>query len=92
MTTISRTEDGFVVDAGVIAEAFGITPDQVRDEMRGGGIATRSETGEGADAGRWRMTFFRGDRAFRLVVDAAGAVLSRSSFPIAPRGAGRPPA
>ena len=85
MNDVSRTESGFVVDARVIAQAFGLTSEQVREEMRSGRISSRSETGTGADEGRWRMTFYRDDRAFRLVVDAEGEVLSRGRFPIAPR-------
>lgn len=85
MGEVSVTENGFVVDAGVIAEAFGITAEQVRADMRGGRITSRSETGAGNDAGRWRMTFYRDDRAFRLVVNAEGHVLSRGSFPVTRR-------
>ncbi|GAW36690.1 hypothetical protein RA2_03765 [Roseovarius sp. A-2] len=30
------------------------------------------------------MTFYRADRAFRLVVNAEGEVLSRDGFPVTP--------
>lgn len=82
LSEVSRTDSGFVVEASALARAFGITEAQVREEMRSGLISSRSEIGEGADEGRWRMTFYRGDRAFRLVVDAEGAVLSRGYFPV----------
>lgn len=82
MGEVSRTEEGFVVDAAVIGRAFSIPSEQVRDEMRGGQITSRSETGTDEDTGRWRMTFFRNGRAFRLVVDADGQILSRSKFPV----------
>ena len=82
MADVSRTAEGFVVDAAVIARAFGILPAQVREDMRNGRITSRSETGRDEDVGRWRMTFFRNGRAFRIVVDAEGAILSRSTFPV----------
>lgn len=85
MSEVSKTDSGFVVEAAAIARAFGITEEQVRDEMRTGRISSRSERGSGKDKGRWRMTFYRADRAFRLVANAEGEVLSRGSFPVTPR-------
>ena len=85
MSEVSKTDSGFVVEASAIAQAFKITEDQVREEMRNGLISIRSESGSGEDQGRWRMTFYRADRAFRLVVDQEGEVLSRGSFPVTPR-------
>ncbi len=85
MSEVSKTDSGFVVEAATIARAFKITEEQVREEMRNGLISSRSESGAGEDEGRWRMTFYRADRAFRLVVDEKGEVLSRGSFPVTPR-------
>ena len=85
MSEVSKTGNGFVVEAAAIARAFRITEEQVREEMRNGRISSRSERGAGEDEGRWRMTFYRGDRAFRLVVDEEGEVLSQGSFPVTPR-------
>lgn len=85
MSEVSKTDSGFVVEAATIARAFKITEEQVREEMRNGLISSRSESGSGEDEGRWRMTFYRSDRAFRLVVDEEGEVLSRGSFPVTPR-------
>ncbi|WP_020040111.1 DUF6522 family protein [Salipiger mucosus] len=85
MDEISKTGNGFVVDASVIARAFRITAEQVRDDMHSGRISSRTEIGVDKDEGRWRMTFYRGERAFRLVVDAEGQVLTRGSFPVTPR-------
>ena len=84
MSEVSKTDSGFVVEAATIARAFKITEEQVREEMRNGLISSRSESGSGEDEGRWRMTFYRADRAFRLVVDEEGEVLSRGSFPVTP--------
>ncbi|TNF65102.1 MAG: hypothetical protein EP307_00665 [Rhodobacteraceae bacterium] len=79
-------QGGFVVEAGTLARAFDLAPDQVRPLMQGGAITSRCEKGEGEDAGRWRLTFYHGDRAFRLVVDDAGTVLSRARFDAPRRG------
>jgi len=74
------------VDAGVVAEAFGLQADEVRDLMRGGAITTRHERGEGEDAGRARISFFHRGRALRLTIDEqSGVILSRARFDVAPR-------
>ena len=85
MSEVSKTDSGFVVEAATVARAFKITEEQVREEMRNGLISSRSESGSGEDEGRWRITFYRAERAFRLVVDEEGEVLSRGSFPVTPR-------
>ncbi len=79
---IERNGDGFVVDAALVAEILGIGVAEVREGMRTGAITTRCETGEGSDAGRWRLTFHHGGVARRLVVDESGRVLRRSAFPL----------
>lgn len=69
------------VDAGVVAEAFGITPDELRDLMRDGVITSRHERGEGEDEGRARMSFLYRGLTFRLTIDEkSGVVLSRARF------------
>lgn len=86
MSDVAITAEGFVVDAEVIAAAFGLDPATVPERLRRGEITSRSETGVDEDAGRWRLTFFSGGRALRLIVDAEGTILSRSTFPAhAPR-------
>lgn len=80
MTTVELGENGFVVEAESIAEAFGIAAATVHGLMQSGAITSRCEKGEGEDAGRWRLTFFYNNRAFRLTVDAASKVLSRAQF------------
>ena len=42
---------------------------------------SKDQTGVEEDAGRWRLTFFHGGRALRLIVDAEGTILSRATFP-----------
>jgi len=88
MTAIDRNGDGFTVDATLLAEVFRLTPAQVRQAMRDGRITSRCEAGMGEDAGRWRLTFHHGARACRFIVDDAGTILTRASFPIPPRTPG----
>jgi hypothetical protein len=87
VTRVERDGEGFVVDAALVAEILGIGLVEVREGMRSGAITTRCETGEGADAGRWRLTFHHGGVARRLVVDGSGTVLRRSAFPAPARAA-----
>ena len=81
MTDIERKAEDFVVDAALLAQAFGLSQDEIRDRMRAGTITSRCETGEGEDAGRWRLTFHLGDRACRFIVDRDGNVIKKASFP-----------
>lgn len=78
MTAVSFTDHGIVVDAQLIGERFGIDPATVPELMRLGTITSRSETGEGEDAGRHRLTFFFQGRALRLTVDSSGKILANS--------------
>ena len=82
MTEVERSDDGFVVAGRMLADAFGLTEEEVRRRMRRGAITSRSETGVGDDEGRWRLTFLHEERTLRLVVDDRGTVLKRASFPI----------
>lgn len=85
MTVVERSGDGFVVDVEALAETFGLSREEVRQAMRDGAITSRCEAGVAEDEGSWRLTFYHRDRAFRLVVDAAGTVLKRVSFPVPAR-------
>jgi len=88
MTRLARQGEGFEVGAEVIAAAFGLAVAEVPALMRAGAITSRFETGSDADAGRFRLTFFHGERAFRLVVDGDGRILARARYDTP----GRPPA
>lgn len=81
MTSIERKAEDFVIDAALLAEAFGLSQSEIKTRMRNGTITSRCETGVDEDAGRWRLTFHHGDRACRFVVDPAGNVVARSTFP-----------
>lgn len=81
MSRVERIGDGFVVDATILSVAFGRAAPEIRACMQDGRITSRCETGSGADAGRWRLTFFDAGRAFRLTVNADGEILKRATFP-----------
>jgi hypothetical protein len=81
---VTRSGETFVVDAAVLAAAFELPEDAVREAMADGRIHARCEMGMGEDAGRWRLTFRHGGRTLRLVVDAAGTILARSRISAAP--------
>ncbi|MCL3881078.1 DUF6522 family protein [Marivita sp. GX14005] len=80
MADVEFGEDGYVVDAGLIAKAFKLDPAEVQPLMQSGAITSRSETGMDEDAGRSRLTFFYRDRAFRLTLDAEHNILTRAVF------------
>ncbi|NNU79938.1 hypothetical protein HMH01_05745 [Halovulum dunhuangense] len=91
MSGIERQGDGFVVDATLLAEAFGLKASEVRTRMRDGRIVSRCETGMDQDAGRWRLSFYHEGRACRFTVDEAGTILKRSTFDApARKGTGGP--
>lgn len=83
---IMRHDHATEIDATLIGAAFDLTPDQVMHELRQGIITSRSEHGVDADAGRRRLTFFRGRKRVRIVLDADGAILQQSSLDL-----GEPP-
>lgn len=80
MTQIEVGENGFIVDADTLAEAFGIAAAEVQPHMQSGTITSLCEQGIDEDEGRWRLTFYHAGRALRLTVDAAGQIISRSKF------------
>jgi hypothetical protein len=78
MADVSRDGDSFVVAAEVIGAALLVAAAEVPVLLRGGGIKVLQEEGVGDDEGQWRLSFTLGSRRLRLVVDAAGTVLTRS--------------
>jgi len=67
------------IDAAIVAQAFGITPEALREAMREGTITSRVERGEDEDAGRVRLTFFSESRRVRFTCDEAGAIIATDS-------------
>ena len=55
MTNVVIGDEGFVVDAATVAEAFGLSPPEIQPMMRSGAITSRCEKGVDEDAGRWRL-------------------------------------
>lgn len=82
MTTVERKAGDFVIDAVLLVDAFGLSQDEIRERMKDSRITSRCEVGVGDDAGRWRLTFHHEDRACRFIVDEAGSILKRATFPI----------
>ena len=82
MTSIQAKAGDFVIDAALLADTFRLSQDEIKARMRKGAITSRCEAGVDDDAGRWRLTFHHGDRACRFIVDEAGNVLKRVTFPI----------
>lgn len=81
MNEVTISAEGFTVDAGILAAAFRLDPAGIPERLRTGEITSQCETGIAEDAGRWRLTFYHGGKALRLIVDREGAILSRATFP-----------
>ena len=76
---IKITDGTFHVDAAVIAAGLDLEADRVLDLLRSGEITSRSEHGVGVDAGFHRLTFYHGDRRFRVIIDEAGRIIRQST-------------
>lgn len=85
MTRIEQSDGRFLVDAELLCEVFHMDEKDVQVGMRAGTIVSRCEEGSGEDSGRWRLTFTHGNRACRLVVDSAGTILKRATYPVRAR-------
>lgn len=79
MTKIEFADDMIQIDAQVLAKAFRIGTDDLKQGMRDGTITSRFERGEDDDAGRFRLTFFSADRRVRITADETGHVLTCSA-------------
>ena len=80
MATIKFENGEVQVDAAVIGEGLGIGASAVLPLLREGKITSRHERGEGADAGRSRLTFFLDNRRFHIIVSETGQIIRRSSI------------
>jgi len=67
------------IDAALVAPRLGLTVAEFRQLMDQRRITVLCERGVGEDAGRFRASFYYGDRRVRLVLDAAGSVCHRIS-------------
>lgn len=78
VSTVEFEDGALSLDATIVADGFGLEPEQLRQLMRSAKITTRHERGVDADAGLHRLTFLYGKRRLQLLVDATGAIIDRS--------------
>ncbi|WP_119165439.1 DUF6522 family protein [Algihabitans albus] len=74
---VELTEDGAIVSAEDIAPYLDLAPAAVPELLRKGALTTFYERGEGADAGRFRLTFKYRGASVRFTCAADGTVLGR---------------
>lgn len=77
MTPVQFGEGEILIDASVIAAGLRLGPEAVQKGMREGRITSLCERGTGDDEGRYRLTFFSGNRRLRLVVNEGGTIVQR---------------
>lgn len=65
------------VDAGMVARALDLSPDDFRRLMDQGRIQTLSERGAGDDAGFFRLCFYYRGKRLRITTDQSGRILAR---------------
>ena len=70
--------NGILVDAKLLADLLGLDPAAVHALMKAQKITSFCERGIDEHEGRYRLSFFYGNRRGRLNVDAAGNVIRRS--------------
>ena len=81
MKSVQFENDGFQIDAALVAEGLHVSQSSLREGMRAGRITGFAERGTGADAGRHRLSFLSADRRFRVVIDdRTGEIIQRSSI------------
>jgi len=78
MNTVVFEEGAVSIDAA-IAEGLAIEPALVQPLMHEGKITSLYKRDANEDAGRHRLTFFHKKRCLRLVIDATGNILERST-------------
>mgnify|MGYP000736431541 CR=1 FL=1 len=72
--TVWRENGEWVVDPAVVAPSLGLSAAAFRRELRAGRVTGTVEHGEGEDAGRVRLTFRYGGRAWAVRVDPDGTI------------------
>ena len=66
---VAFSEDGFVVEAELIAQKLGLSPDAFWREMKRGIVYGVVERGEGDDVGRTRLTFRYRARSWSVTLE-----------------------
>jgi hypothetical protein len=72
--------ESFTVSAETIAEGLKLNPEQVQPMLAGRLITSCVEAGVDEDFGTFRLTFATDKRRLRLIVDALGSVISKSTL------------
>ena len=81
MKAVEVTEDGAIVCAEELARYLDVAPAAVHGLLRSGALTSFYERGEGADAGRFRLTFKYRGASVRFTCAADGTVLNRFCVP-----------
>ena len=66
---VSHSEDGFTVDAKLVAKKLGLSPDIFWREVKRGIVYGVVERGEGDDAGHVRLTFRYRARSWSITLE-----------------------
>lgn len=82
--TVKVGQDEVELPLGLVAELLELGDAAVLAQMRAGAITGVVDRGEGSDAGRTRVTFFRDSQRARLVINSAGAVVQKSRVDFGP--------
>lgn len=75
---VQMNPDGVDIAAEDLGPLLDLDPSEVPAKMKSAEITSLFETGEGEDAGRFRITFWHGRRRVRLICAPDGTVLKRS--------------
>jgi len=80
MSKIEFENGDVVIDAELVAARFSLDPATFLERIRNSAIRSVLERGEGADAGRFRLTFIDANQRVRFEVDAQGAILREATI------------
>lgn len=69
LAAITRSDDGYVIAAEMVAPQLGLAPDAFWREMQRGIVYGVVEQGEGEDAGRTRLTFRYRARSWSIILE-----------------------
>ncbi len=69
-----------LVDAALLGAQLNLKATEVPSLLRDRTITSICERGTGTDEGRYRLTFFHGNRRVRVIIDATGRILRRSTI------------
>ncbi len=70
----SDASGDFTLDAAIVAQGFGWSPQELHDHMRCRLLTSLVERGEGKDAGFWRLSMRCGNRRWQAVVAPDGTI------------------